>query len=782
MTTTLSLPPHIADTSRLGRLREEIMGRKGSFVDNDAFINAVSLLRACTGGRSRVQVRAAALLERVKLANIVVDEEWTLAGNHLPDPCRFDLPDPACPSDVNRCKALGVAIDDIPVLRETWLHWTGASWNSPNPTGLQAVGESAVGLSATPTGWGRRSTAATWSMGWTENHSIRDYAKVLRMGFEGIRAEVQQLLTESVPSDPEYPSKENFWLAALNVCDAGILLGSRYAGVAVDKASRSDGIQRKRLERIADACAQVPARGARTFHEAVQSLWLAHILTCGEDGINANSIGRLDQILYPYYQADRLSGRLTRNDAVELMEELACRLYLDYDVQAITIGGVDKDGHDAVNELSEIILEATRNAGVIRDLSIRVGTATSPAFIEHASEVIARGGGIPFIFNDDCFIKALTDRGIAVADARDYAPIGCVELTIPGRAIPHAVSGWFNALKCVELALFGGVDPRTGVQEGPRTGALETLETFEEFYAAYSAQVAYFAERMVYHCNRCELAQRERGPLPLWSVLTDDCIQRGRDITDGGAVYNYHSICFMGTANVADSLVALKHLLFTGTRVKSDDLLAALRSDFDGHEPLRRLLLNGSPKYGNDDAEVDALAARVANDFITLMDQMRSPLNGRYFVHLFSFLVNLEFGKAVGATPDGRKGGEPLAYSLSPHQGRDTEGVTAMLNSLARLPHDRAAGGSAAIVEIDPDMLDNPGGVRLLADLIRSAIAMGVGQMQWNVTTAERLQLAQDDPEHYGNIPVRVAGYSQMFKLIPRDLQNHIIARTKHRR
>jgi formate C-acetyltransferase len=533
---------------------------------------------------------------------------------------------------------------------------------------------------------------------------------------------------------------------------------------------------------MAETCRRVPALGARTLFEATQALWLAHVLTCGEDGINANSIGRLDQILHPYYEADLASGRITREDAVRLMEELACKLYLEYDVQAITLGGLDRNDNDASNEMSLIILEATRNAGFVRDVSVRLNAKTSPALIERAVDLVARGGGIPFFFNDDCFIPALSERGIEIEDARDYAPIGCIELTIPGRANPHAVSGWFNAAKCLELALFDGKDPRTGEQLGPAAGSLSDFDSYDALYAAYRKQVEYFAERMVYQCNRGELMQREGGPLPCWSTLTDDCIARGRDITDGGAVYNYHSVCFLGTANAADGLCALKKLLFDEKALDALEVLDALRANFEGCEPLRQRLLNDAPKYGNDIEEVDEIASRVANDFIDLMDTMRSPLGGRYFVHLFSFVGNIDFGKATGATPDGRRVGEPLAYSLSAHQGRDREGVTALLKSISRLPHSRAAGASAAIVDLDPKLVEGAEGRERLARILLAAFKMGVGQLQFNVTTADRLRQAQEDPERYGNISVRVAGYSQMFKLLTQDLQDHVIARTKHSR
>ena len=763
----------------IARLRADVMARKGSFVGGEnPLARAVALWRAMADGRSRVQVRAAYLHELVALAKIEIGADWRLAGEHLPT-ARMKLlaPDVSDEDHAGWLRELGVADADREKPAAAVRDWTKVRY-------LYGAGEK------TPqhaTGHGGRwedtdSRTVFWASGWMENHSIRDYAKVLRIGFRGIREEIEQYLAETDVSEPDFPRKENSWRAGLLICDAGILVGRRYADLAADMAQAAQSPEvAARLQRMAETCARVPAEGAGSFFEAVQALWFAHILTCGEDGINANSLGRLDQILYPYYQADVEKGVLTRAQAVELMEELACKLYLDYDVQAITLGGVDAEGRDAVNDLSYVILEATGNVGFVRDLSVRLHRDSPAAFVDLAGELIARGGGIPFLFNDDCFIPALAERGISLEDARDYAPIGCVELTIPGRANPHAVSGWFNSTKCLELALFDGVDPDTGERLGPSTGGLADFASFDELWAAYCRQVDCFAKRMVYECNRGELAQRERGPLPCWSVLTDACIPRGRDITDGGALYNYHSICFLGTANTADSLLALKKVMFDDGKVRADELLDALRCNFEGHELLRQLLLTQVPKYGNDCAEVDALARQVSEHFIDLMDRMRSPLDGRYFVHLFSFYCNIIFGRAVGATPDGRLAAEPLAYSLSAQQGRDITGLTAMLNSLARLPHGKAAGGSAAIIEVNPDFVQGDAGVGRLAQLIRGAIDMGVGQIQWNVTTVERLRKAQEDPERYGNIAVRVAGYSQMFKLIDKELQEHIIARTKHR-
>jgi pyruvate-formate lyase len=768
--------------ARIAALRVDAMSRAGAFLSEmNPCTRDVALWRALGERRSRVQVRARLLRELVALAPVEIPPEWGLAGEHLaPSVGGFGLALQGTPSAEQReqLASLGLDAEEMAAAAAAVQTWSA----SGEP--FVETGDTTADLAAGHGQWAAETPTRTvfWASGWMENHSIRDFALVLRSGFAGIAADIRSRLSKADMTDPDFPQKENFWRAALDICEAGVLLGKRYASRARELAAAAESPEeRQRLEQMADCCERVPAHGARTLTEAVQSLWLAHVLTCGEDGINANSIGRLDQIMYPYYAADTAAGRITREGAAELMQELACKLYLEYDVQAIVLGGKTRDGSDAVNELSHIILEATRDLGFVRDLSVRLHRQTPDAFVDLAASLMARGGGIPFIFNDECFIPALAGHGISMEDARDYAPVGCIELTVPGKANPHAVSGWFNGLKCLELALFGGLDPLSGRALGPEDVPLTAMDSFDQVLAAYRKQVQYFAERMVYHCNRGELQQRERGPLPCWSTLTDACIERGRDITNGGPLYNYHSICFLGTANLADALVAIKQLVFDSGRVSPEELLEALRTDFKGHEPLRQLLLHQPPKYGNDVPEVDAYGRLVTSEFIDLMDRMRSPLGGRYHVHLFSFHAHLTFGKGVGATPDGRCALEPLAYSLAAHQGRDESGVTALLNTLAQMPHERAAGATAAIVDVDPAAVSGPGGVQRLVQLIRAAVDMGVGQLQWNVTTAARLRQAQEDPERYGNIAVRVAGYSQMFKLINRELQDHIIARTKHR-
>jgi formate C-acetyltransferase len=758
---------------RIDRLREQIMQRKGSFVvDPTPLHRAAALIKAVRPGRSRVEVRAHMLRELVELAETQFPPGWTLAGEHLPHNSRFQGS-----VDDRAAEFSALGIDDLDHARRVV-----AAWISKPGEHRTSVDFGSQASDSEACAWGTTANQTVyWAIGWIENHSIRDYALQLRVGFRALRDQLNSLLRETRVDDPDFPRREHQWIAMRTVCEAGIALGRRWGEAAAAAAAASqDPAERARLQQMAETCARVPAEGARTLREAVQSLWLGHILTCGEDGINANSLGRVDQILNPYYEADLAAGRITREEAVELLAELGCKLYLDYDVQAIVLGGQDAAGNDATCEMTWIILDATERVDVIRDLSVRLHNGSPMALYRRAAELILRGGGIPFLFNDACFVPALQRIGITETDARDYAPIGCIELTIPGKANPHAVSGWFNMTKCVELAIFGGIDPTSGRQVGPPTGTLADHISFDALLDAVQKQVEALSRLMVYNINRGELAQREFGPLPAWSLLTADCIGRGRDITNGGALYNYHSICLLGVPDAADALAAIRQLVYDTQEVRPGQLLDALRANWNGFEDLRRRAAETCPKYGNDIASVDDLAADLSRRFIALMDEARSPLGGRYAVHLFTFKVNIDFGKMVGALPDGRRAGEPLAYSLSAHQGRDRSGATAFLNSLARMPHHLAAGATAAIVDLDPASVQGPAGIDRLVALIRGAFSMGVGQLQWNIVDEARLRKAQQDPEHYGNIPVRVAGYSQLFRMIDPALQEHIIARTKH--
>jgi len=615
------------------------------------------------------------------------------------------------------------------------------------------------------------------------NHSIRDFAKVLRVGFDGIVAEIGAALARCKPERPGEKDRLDALGSMKIAAEAAGRIGERYAAVYARAAEACDNPQRaSEYHELTAICRRVPRQPARTLHEAIQALWFAHVITCAEDHINANSIGRIDQILWPYYHADVEAGRIDHSRAAQLLAALWIKLYQDYDVQQTCLSGQTPDGDDATNELSHLCLDVTEALGFVRCLSVRIHHRTPRPFLRRTMELVGRGGGIPFIFNDDAIIPALGFSGITdPRDARDYAMIGCVEVTIPGRTNPRAVSHMFNVAKCFELAIHDGVDPANGKRIGPRTGGgLARWRTFKQAYNAYTKTVKHFARHAAAMSNFGETLQDHWHPQPFRSCLTTSCIERGRDVVAGGAKYNYHSCCMIGGPNVADSLHVLDQLVFKSKRVDRAELLEALRTNFADAEPLRQRLLRRCAKYGNDVADVDGLAARVAEDYCRLMNGLRTRFGGRFHVHLFSFVWHLDpCGAKTGALPDGRRAGEPLAYSISPMQGRDERGLTAVLNSLARMPHHLAAGSSSAIIEIDPALFE-PDHIDRTVDIVTTAIERGVGQLQLNVVNAETLRRAQAKPDKYRNLCVRVSGFSQKFCLLDRQMQDHIIARTKH--
>ena len=752
---------------RQRQLLERLKTTGGAFApDANPMLRDAARFLAFRPERSLSQLRAQTVYELARLTPLTFDPDSRLAGLHF----NHGFGDEAPGEDAEKQRRLDqLGAFRLEALRELARELRGrhAAIEPGDATPESGIGRSG-GWPARP-GVTFKAAPVFAAGGWIENHSVRDYGFLLAHGFGGLRRLAEQRLNATPLHSCDHVRSENSLRSAMAICDAGLLFGRRHAELA-EQGGADD---------IARNCRAVE-NGAHSFPQAVQLLWFGHLIACADDGINANSLGRLDQLLQPYYERDRERGLLTREEAVCWMIELAIKLYLPYDVQAITLGGTDADGNSALCEMSWIILEATRRFGEIRDLSIRVTPDMPDDFLKACAELVLKGGGIPFFFNDACFIPALANRGVALADARNYAPIGCVELTIPGKANSHAVSGWFNLLRVLELTLYGGCDPQTGERLLPEAPDLTGFDSWDALYERFRKNVELMASRLVYHCRRGELNQWLFGSLPAFSLLTPSCLERGRDITDGGAEYNWHSICLLGVPDTADCLAVLKQQVFERHLLPADALLNAMRRNFEDLEALRRQLLAGTPKYGNDDAGTDRIAAELSREFIALMDRWSEPGN-RLYVHLFSFYNNVYFGEGVGAMPDGRRAGEPLAYSLSAHQGRDQQGVTRLLNSLARQPHAEAGGASAAIIDLYPKLFAGEAGVERFVALLKSALALGVGQMQWNVVSAERLEQAKQDPEHYGNIPVRVAGYSQLFKLIPPEIQDHLIARTKHR-
>ncbi len=761
-----------APSERIARLREQAVGedlstRKYQGYRHLLYVDGFE----AAAGEPLVMRRAAGLARAVAEFPVEVFDDEILVGHHYLGDESLDFPELWLAG--NWQERIGVS-ELTDAEKERLLA------RAPRYGELFGNQRQVIGLPAETNLASARGVHQIW--GTTLNHSVRGYDRVLQVGFAGLLAEVDEAIAAVRPEDPDAPARLTFLTAARRVAAAGCTIGRRYAEAAEAAAECcADPTRARELREIAGVCRQVPEHPARTLREAVQALWFAHIVTCFEDSINANSLGRIDQLLAPYYQREAALGLTSLDEAAELLAALWLKLYRAYDVQQATVGGLLADGSDATNDLSYLALEVSRALDFIRCLSVRVHTATPRPLLEKATQLIARGGGIPFFFNDEALVPALVRNGIALPDARNYAVIGCVEITIPGKAMPHAVSGWVNLAKCLELALHDGCDQRTGERLGPATGGLAQCTSLADVQAAYRRQVEHFAAQMAFGCNALEQEREHCTPLPYLSLLTDDCVARGRDITAGGAHYNYHSCAAVGVPNAADALAAMAELVFAPEpAVSPAHLEQALRGGFEGEEALRQLLLTRAPKFGNDDERVDRLAGEVAGHWCDVLEGFRSLHDGRFLAHLFSFTLHLGFGQQTGALPDGRRAGEPLAYSVSPMQGRDEQGLSALLWSLSRLPHDRVAASSSAIVEVDPALLDGTGAARFV-DLLQVAVAQKVGQLQFNVVSAETLRRAQEQPDDYRNLCVRVSGFSQRFNLLGRDMQDHIIARTKHR-
>lgn len=606
-----------------------------------------------------------------------------------------------------------------------------------------------------------------------DTHTVIGYEKVLTLGFEGLLKQVEQWESKN-GTNPLYRAMKR-------LCASACTMGEKYAAEARRLLDSGDPDYRPEdLKQIIAVCSQVPRKPATTFLEAVQALWFAHILNTWEDGINANSLGRLDQILYPYYKADLDKGILTRQEAFEIICCLWLKLYRNYDVQQSCVGGTAPDGSSQVNDLSYLMLDATEQLGIIRCLSVRYSSRTERDFLRRALEVVGHvQKGIPFFFNDDVMIPALEYKGIPHADACSYTQIGCVETVIPGKSNPHAVTGQNNLLKSIEYVLGNGHSlfcPRRA--PGVRTGALKEFKTYEQFYQAVLCQI----EKILDNCCRLVKAHRQEyivnAPMPYKSLLTQGCMETGRHFNDAGALYDYYQIMLCGIPNLADSLAVIKKYVYTDRLLTLEELKDILVRDFPD-EALRQELIHKVPKFGNDIAEVDDIAVDILDRACDYLEVLSEKYGLSFHAQPFTFKWMIGSGEYSAASPDGRRKGEVIAYSCSPMQGRDFNGLTALLNSLSKFPTKKTPGTTSAIVEVDPKLFCDHN-LDILTDILLASSRNGLCNVQFNTVDAETLIDAQKHPERYNNLAVRVCGFSQKFNLLTPELQDHIIGRTKH--
>jgi formate C-acetyltransferase len=500
--------------------------------------------------------------------------------------------------------------------------------------------------------------------------------------------------------------------------------------------------------------------------------------------------------MLPYLTHDLEHGRLTLAQAQELLEQLwlkfneivllrsskSARYFAGFPIGFnLVLGGQLADGRDATNVLSYMCLRAQADLGLTQpNLSIRVHANSPDDFLETAAYVISRGSGMPQVFNDEVIIPGQLNRGIEPADAMDYAVVGCVELSTPGKALGWSDASMFNLTRVLELTLFGGQEPQSGEQIGLEIPPLSQMDTFEELELAYDRQLAHFIELMVRGCNLVDGIHAEIYPSPFLSLVIDDCIERGLDVTAGGARYNFSGVQGVQIANVADSLAAIKQAVFDEQWLAADELLAALRDNYRGQEVLRQRLINRVPKYGNDDDRVDQHAQRWGDRYSELVERYPTIRGGVYQPGFYTVSAHVPMGANVGAIPDGRYAGTPLADGgLSPTAGRDQRGATAALNSVSKLNLKLASNGTLLNMKFLPSFFEGEEALKKFALLLRGFCELHIPHVQFNVVSADTLRQAQANPDEYRSLVVRVAGYSAYFTELDRELQNEIIQRTE---
>ena len=620
---------------------------------------------------------------------------------------------------------------------------------------------------------------------------------IYRKGLLGLKAEIgRSLAALDFYGDPEAYNKEQELKAMAIAADAVIRFAERHAERAEQMAAAENNPgSRAELEQIAAVCRRVPAHAPRDFREALQCYWFVHLGVITElNTWDSFCPGRLDQHLYPFYQEGLAGGTLHEEQARELLECFWVKFnnqpappkvgvtaaesgtYTDF--CNINNGGLKPDGSDAVNDLTYLILEVVDEMRLLQPSSnLQLSKKNPDRFLKRGLEIVRQGWGQPSIFNADMVVEELLRQGKTIEDARQGGTSGCVETGAFGKEA-YILTGYFNWVKVLEVALNNGVDPRSGKKIGLETGDPRSFISYQQVFDAYRRQLHYFVDVKVRGSNVIERLYAQEMPAPFLSLLIEDCIARGQDYHAGGARYNTTYIMGTGQGTCTDSLSAIKHHVFDRKNVTMAGLLEALGANFEGQEKTRLLLWNRTPKYGNDDDYADDILRALFDAFYDEVNGRKNTRGGLYRVNYLSTTCHVYFGSVCGATPDGRKAFEPVSDGISPAQGADRKGPTAVIKSAAKLDHART-GGTLLNQKFTPSLLEGEEGIEKLAHLVRSYFRLDGHHIQFNVVTAETLRAAQADPDRYRDLIVRVAGYSDYFCDLTPALQNEIIARTE---
>lgn len=621
--------------------------------------------------------------------------------------------------------------------------------------------------------------------------------KIYEKGFLDYQADIDAALAAlDYMNDPTASQRAEELRAMRIACDAIMVMGSRYAELADEMARQTaDPARRKELEQIAENCRVVPAHKPRTFWQAIQMYWFVHLCVTTElNPWDAYSPGRFDQHLNPFYKADTEAGILDDAHALELLECLWVKFndqpappkvgvtlkesgtYTDF--ANINTGGITPDGEDGVNPVSYLILDCMDEMKLLQPSSnVQISRKTPRRFLKRACEISRKGWGQPAFYNTESIISELMNAGKSLADARKGGTSGCVETGAFGNEA-YILTGYFNIPKMLELALHDGVDPRTGKQLGPHTGTLAELDSYDKLYAAFTAQMKHFIDIKVRGSNVIESLYARYMPVPFLSVITNDCIACGRDYNAGGARYNTSYIQGVGIGTITDSLAAIKKYVYERGDVTLERLVNALEHDFEGEDWLLALLKTRAPKYGNDDDYADSIMSRVFHDYLGMISGRPNMRGGMYRVNMLPTTCHVYFGEVMQATPNGRRAGKPLSEGISPTQGSDSCGPTAVIRSAAKMDH-LMTGGTLLNQKFTPSVVKGEAGLDHMADLIRAYFDLDGHHIQFNVIDRETLLAAQRNPDDYKDLIVRVAGYSDHFRNLSRALQDEIIARTE---
>jgi formate C-acetyltransferase len=627
-------------------------------------------------------------------------------------------------------------------------------------------------------------------------HTVMDN-KIYLKGILDFKDDINKAVEElDFHNDNEALNKREELKAMLICCDAIISYAKRHAEKLNELASNEKNPERKsELKEMARICSKVPANKPDTFWEALQYYWFIHLGVITElntwDSFNP---GRLDQHLLPFYRKEIEHESLSIDKAKELLMSFWVKFnnqpappkvgvtaqesntYTDFCL--INVGGVKENGEDAVNELTYLILDVIEEMRLLQPSSmVQISKKNSDRLIKRALKIIKTGYGQPSLFNTDAIIQELIRQGKSIIDARSGGASGCVEAGVFGKE-SYVLTGYFNMPKVLEITLNNGTDPRTGKEIGIKTGDVNKFESFEDLFKAFDKQLEHFLNIKIKGNRIIERLWAEILPAPFLSILIDDCIANGKDYNDGGARYNSSYIQGVGLGTITDCLAALKYQVYDNKNHNMKSVLKALADNFEGDEDLHNSLKMESPKYGNDDDYADEIMKQVFESYFRIIDGKPNTKGGHYRVNLLPTTCHVYFGSVIGATPDGRKARIPLSEGVSPVQGSDKLGPTAVIKSASKIDHLRT-GGTLLNQKFHPTVLDDETGIDKVTYLIRSYFSMDGHHIQFNVITAETLRKAQENPEQYKDLIVRVAGYSDYFVDLGIDLQNEIIYRTE---